>query len=50
MVQRFDAIQSGGAVFWDGRSSGGESVAPGIYFARWRSGDSAASTKLIVVK
>jgi serine protease AprX len=49
MVQRLDPAPASGAVFWDGRSRSGDSVTPGIYFARWRAGDSSASTKLIVL-
>lgn len=49
MVQRLDP-GPGGAVYWDGRSRHGDTVTPGIYFARWRSADSFASTKLIVLQ
>lgn len=49
IVQRLDAGRESNGIFWNGRSRSGEAVAPGIYYARWRSGDSAASAKVIVV-
>jgi hypothetical protein len=35
---------------WDGRSIGGKSVAPGIYFARFRAGEFGATDRLVLLR
>ncbi|MCA9727651.1 MAG: S8 family peptidase [Candidatus Eisenbacteria bacterium] len=48
LVRRLDGAESRQSIFWDGRSDVGRAVAPGIYYARWQSGEWQASTKLIL--
>ena len=38
------------AAYWDGRNSGGEAVASGVYFYRLRAGEFEATRRMLVVK
>ena len=38
------------AVYWDGRTDSGESVASGVYFYQLTAGDYAATKRMVIVK
>ena len=42
--------ERGKAAYWDGRNEDGEAVASGIYIYQFRSGDYAASRRMVIVK
>ena len=38
------------AAYWDGRNSGGDAVASGVYFYRLRAGEYEATRRMLMVK
>ena len=49
-IQAENYVDSGKAIYWDGRSENGEMVASGTYFYQIQAGDYTDIRKMVILK